>query len=192
MPPQPPSLLSPHELAALIRRVTGAEPPAALILALHRRVQADAAALAEIVRCFLADPCRVEPALQALVTDDSSSPEASHEPPWFRREGDYWTIAFGGSVVRLHDRRGLRYLAKLLDRPGERISAQDLVAAAAPGQRAVRPDRARLSVTKAIANALMHMATHHPALAVHLQATVHRGCYCTYQPDPRVPIRWIT
>jgi hypothetical protein len=44
MPPQPPSRLSPHELAALIRRVTGAEPPAALILALHRRVQADAAA----------------------------------------------------------------------------------------------------------------------------------------------------
>jgi hypothetical protein len=46
----------------------------------------------------------------------------------FRREGEYWTIAFAGTTCRLRDSTGLRHVAYLLARPGERIAAVDLVA----------------------------------------------------------------
>src|SRR5262249_10570636 len=35
----------------------------------------------------------------------------------FRQEGDYWTLAYQGSVCRLKDLKGLHYLAFLLARP---------------------------------------------------------------------------
>ena len=40
----------------------------------------------------------------------------------FRREGEYWTVAFDGSLCRLKHTRGMQYLAMLLARPGERIA----------------------------------------------------------------------
>ena len=46
----------------------------------------------------------------------------------FRREGSYWTIAFEGSVVRLGDSKGLRYLARLLAHPGVEFHVLDLAA----------------------------------------------------------------
>src|SRR4029450_2411016 len=36
----------------------------------------------------------------------------------FRREGEYWTVAYDGSVVRLRDTKGLHHLAQLLAHPG--------------------------------------------------------------------------
>lgn len=48
----------------------------------------------------------------------------------FRREGEYWTIRYNGTIIRLRDTKGLRYLAHLLRHPGERFAACDLVAVA--------------------------------------------------------------
>jgi len=31
---------------------------------------------------------------------------------------------------------------------------------------------------------------HSPALADHLDATIHTGSFCSYSPDPRAPITW--
>ncbi|HVO23455.1 MAG TPA: hypothetical protein VMW56_07485 [Candidatus Margulisiibacteriota bacterium] len=45
----------------------------------------------------------------------------------FRKEGEYWTIAYGGTVCRLRDTRGLQYLAQLLRQPGKKIAVQALV-----------------------------------------------------------------
>jgi tetratricopeptide (TPR) repeat protein len=45
----------------------------------------------------------------------------------FRREADFWTIAYGGRVVRIKDSRGLQYLAHLLRHPGEQFHALDLL-----------------------------------------------------------------
>jgi tetratricopeptide (TPR) repeat protein len=45
----------------------------------------------------------------------------------FRREGEYWAIAFEGEPFRLKDSKGLRYLAVLLANPGREIGALDLV-----------------------------------------------------------------
>ena len=46
----------------------------------------------------------------------------------FRREGEYWTVVFDGSVVRLRDTKGLRHLARLLTHPGREFHAVDLEA----------------------------------------------------------------
>lgn len=46
----------------------------------------------------------------------------------FRREGEYWTIAYQGKVCRVRDTLGLRYLAFLLGAPHQQIHVLDLVA----------------------------------------------------------------
>jgi hypothetical protein len=51
-------------------------------------------------------------------------------------------------------------------------------------------ERARQSVTKAIKAASERIAENCPGLASHLQATLHTGLLCRYQPDPRSPITW--
>jgi AAA ATPase domain len=59
------------------------------------------------------------------------------------------------------------------------------------GRRAAdHAERARLAVTKAVKSALHRLAAVHPRLAAHLQATVRRGYFCVYTPDPRTPITW--
>jgi tetratricopeptide (TPR) repeat protein len=45
-----------------------------------------------------------------------------------RREGEYWTVVYEGSLVRLRDSKGLRYLAALLANPGREFHVLDLEA----------------------------------------------------------------
>lgn len=45
----------------------------------------------------------------------------------FRREGEYWTLAWRGGICRLRDVRGLHYIAQLLRDPGRTFHALDLV-----------------------------------------------------------------
>jgi tetratricopeptide (TPR) repeat protein len=47
----------------------------------------------------------------------------------FRREGDYWSVIFDGSTVRVRDLKGMRYLARLLADPDREYHVLDLVAA---------------------------------------------------------------
>ena len=49
-----------------------------------------------------------------------------------------------------------------------------------------------MSVTRTVRYALARIAEHHPALADHLDKTISTGTYCAYNPDPRVPITWVT
>ena len=51
-------------------------------------------------------------------------------------------------------------------------------------------ERARSAVTKAIRTALGRIADEHPGLGAHLTGTVKTGIFCSYAPDPRVPITW--
>ena len=63
----------------------------------------------------------------------------------FRRDGDTWTLAFGGRGVPLRDAKGLRDLAVLLAAPGREVAATELIAgvatAAAAGLAALAPTR---------------------------------------------------
>jgi hypothetical protein len=45
-------------------------------------------------------------------------------------------------------------------------------------------------VTKSIKAALARIAEAHPALGEHFAATVRRGYFCAYVPDPRHPMAW--
>jgi hypothetical protein len=47
-------------------------------------------------------------------------------------------------------------------------------------------------VTEAIGAGLEKIAERHPELGAHLSATIRRGHFCSYVPDPRVPIKWET
>lgn len=51
-------------------------------------------------------------------------------------------------------------------------------------------ERARVSVTRAIRAALAKVQEHNPALGHHLDRTIRTGTFCSYAPDPRVPIGW--
>jgi hypothetical protein len=119
----------------------------------------------------------------------------------FRRDGSYWTIAYDGAVIRLRDAKGLRYLAQLLLHPGREFHVNDLVTGASrTGDAAAKPaasdpaeagiERARVAVTKGLKRALAWIEAAHPPLAEHLSATLQRGYFCAYRPDPRRPIVW--
>ena len=45
----------------------------------------------------------------------------------FRKEGEYWTVGYGGKAFRLKDTKGLGYLAHLLRHPGVEFHVLDLV-----------------------------------------------------------------
>jgi tetratricopeptide (TPR) repeat protein len=48
----------------------------------------------------------------------------------FRREGQFWTIAYGEEMARLRDVKGLRYIAALLAMPGRDVHVLELAAQA--------------------------------------------------------------
>ena len=72
----------------------------------------------------------------------------------------------------------------------------ELAAAVGLGGRGRKPgspaERARVNITRAIRGTLSRIRAHSPALADHLDATIHTGTFCAYTPDPRAPITWHT
>ncbi|MDQ3940972.1 MAG: hypothetical protein M3238_06465, partial [Actinomycetota bacterium] len=53
-------------------------------------------------------------------------------------------------------------------------------------------ERARVSVTKTIKDALKKISDNDAELGSHLGQALRTGTYCSYTPDPRVPIDWQT
>lgn len=50
------------------------------------------------------------------------------------RSGEYWTVVFAGSEVRVRDSRGMRHLAMLLAAPDREVAAAQLDVVSAPKQ----------------------------------------------------------
>ena len=111
----------------------------------------------------------------------------------FRREGEYWTIVYEGTLFRLRNGRGLQYLACLLSRPDERIHCSDLWSSAgrAPSAAAASAERTRVAVTKRIKASVTKIAALHPGLAKHLNARIRTGYFCVYACDPREGVPWM-
>jgi hypothetical protein len=232
---------------------------------------ADLAGVGASVRKNLED--RLADAQQSAGQALAETPAAVAAPEdRFQREGDFWTVAYRGSVSRLKDSKGLRFLAHLLANPGAEIHVLDLVAQvegrggtnSAPVdhsmaveseglgdagdvldptakaaykrrleelqeeieeaqafndlERAERledekdaliqqlagavglggrdrkaasvAERARVSVTKTIKDALKKISENNSDLGEHLNLTVKTGTYCSYTPDPRARIQW--
>jgi tetratricopeptide (TPR) repeat protein len=76
------------------------------------------------------------PVLMATLDQRTSAPDAAHAEPGrgtFRRQGDYWSIAFDGEAVRMKHSKGLAYLAVLLGRPAQEVHALDLASGGGNG-----------------------------------------------------------
>jgi hypothetical protein len=71
--------------------------------------------------------------------------EPAAQDAGFAREGDVWTISYAGAMFRLHDVKGLGYIAALLARPGRELPALELAGAglAAGGEAPLLDDRAK-------------------------------------------------
>jgi class 3 adenylate cyclase len=83
---------------------------------------------------------RIDSLAAPKAADRQASPQAV-----FRREGEFWTIAYAGKTFRLRDVKGLRYLAFLLGSPGKEIHVLELAQAA----EGLTPSRSRSSASKA-------------------------------------------
>lgn len=51
-------------------------------------------------------------------------------------------------------------------------------------------ERARVSVTRAVRQAMARIQEHNSGLGEHLDRAIRTGTYCAYLPDPRVPVAW--
>ena len=134
------------------------------------------------------------------------APSAAGDMRAFYLEGEYWTIAYEGTILRLRDSKGLRYVAHLLRHPGEPIPALQLLRVAGPTSIAGVPrqpdlgdgpgdeldtERARSAVTKRIRSAVKKIHAHHAPLGRYLLATIKTGLLCAYRPDePSSGGRW--
>jgi hypothetical protein len=107
----------------------------------------------------------------------------------FRREGEYWTIAYGGTTVRLRDAIGLRYVARLLAHPNQPFAVGELAAAV---KGVATADVERSAVCKRIHDAVRRVEEHHPTLGYHLHAGIKTGSRCVYVPNPERPLPWAT
>jgi len=177
-------------LHARAAAVLGGTEPAALV---HACLAASAAR----------DPRRTEICLRrlaGLAVDGSTSPRdavGAAAGPYFVREGEYWAIAFGSRAVRLRERAGIVYLARLLANPGVEMPAMALAVRARaepsePGaaEGGLAAERARVRVTRRIRDAIDRIAEAHPELGAHLARTVRTGARCSYLTDPSVAPRW--
>jgi len=69
---------------------------------------------------------RARSELAALRHDDASLDTSTSTGSLFRRDGDLWSLAYGGESVHMKDAKGLRDLATLLARPGREVAAIEL------------------------------------------------------------------
>lgn len=87
------------------------------------------------------NPWRAEPERSLALVDDFLAelgllearprPVVAAEAPYvFRCEGDYWTLAYDGTAVRVRDALGMRYLAALLAQPGRELHVAQLTGSA--------------------------------------------------------------
>ena len=108
----------------------------------------------------------------------------------FRREGDYWTITYGGTTVRLRDAVGAHYLVWLLAHPNQQFAVEELLATVR-GTAATHAERARSTVSKRIRDVVRRIGVHHPTLGHRLQADIRTGASCAYVPDPGDSPTWV-
>ncbi|HVS02301.1 MAG TPA: transcriptional regulator, partial [Thermoanaerobaculia bacterium] len=95
----------------------------------------------------------------------------------------------------LEEARGLGDLARVAQAQHERdFLVRELSRAVGLGGRDRRAgsasERARVSVTRAIRQAMARLRARDRALGQHLDQAIRTGTCCAYLPDPRLPARW--
>jgi tetratricopeptide (TPR) repeat protein len=88
-----------------------------------------------------------------------------------------------------HDTERAARVQEELDRAAQQIATK-MGLGRQDRNAALRAERARVNVVKGIASALSKIAAHSPALELYLSKTLKTGLYCSYTPDPRLPVHW--
>ena len=75
---------------------------------------------------------------------DDATPNVRAVPKGvFRKEGEYWTVGYGGKSLRLKDTKGLGYLAHLLRHPATEFHVLDLAGGIASQREEDEPGQAQ-------------------------------------------------
>jgi tetratricopeptide (TPR) repeat protein len=113
-----------HDLAVMLAARDGPGDP-------DRAAELLRSALAEARRLNMSALAqRAEIALGDLRADErAAGPVSAAHPCVFRREGEYWSIAYQGRGIRLRDTKGLRYIHRLLAEPGRELHVAELTGA---------------------------------------------------------------
>lgn len=120
-----------------------------------------------------------------------------HEPAsaavnMFRQEGEYWTLVYGGKLVRLRNGKGLRDVVYLLTCRGERVPAATLgtrervrrgEGSPRTSEAPVGFERERKAATARIRDVIAKIERLHPSLGRHLRLSIRTGVFCSYHPD---------
>jgi hypothetical protein len=176
-----------HTRAAVAFAASGTTPRAVLA---HRGLAASASGDARRCAHYVGRLVNEPTALDAAANPSSL--------PYFVREGEHWAIGFGDRAIRLHDRTGLHYLARLLSRPGVEFAALALGKRpggtngdeSSPDEPPLATERARVRVTRRIRDGIERIARVHPALGAHFERTIRTGAHCVYMVDPVSAPRW--
>jgi tetratricopeptide (TPR) repeat protein len=114
---------SQHDLAEVLRR---RDAPGDLV----RAAELDRAAKGTALELGMVLADQISDELETTALSAAATPVAAAT---FMREGEYWSIEFGGRAVRVRGSKGMHYLARLLGTPGQEIHALDLVRPEGPG-----------------------------------------------------------
>ena len=105
--------------------------------------------VADKMRALRTHPTRTNASSPSQTQQAESKPIGA-----FRKEGEFWTISYDATTFRLKDAKGLRYIAYLLARPGQRIHVYDLIEAvegsAANGKKRVDAESEDLEIVREI------------------------------------------
>ena len=94
---------------------------------------AEIAAQLEAVRTAAGPDPSTQPAEAPAAVVRGAEDTAGADVHLFRREGEYWTLAFAGAPVRVRQSRGLEYLSVLLAAPNREVHALELVQSVSGG-----------------------------------------------------------
>ena len=130
--------------------------------------------------------------LQAAGMELRDAEESRQEVALLERRGGAWSIEFSPQVATVRHSRGMEYLARLLERPGEEIHVLELDTgpAGADVDDGERLERALGQVVRGIRTAIRRVAKVDPALGLHLERAVRTGEVCSYRGSAERPIEW--
>lgn len=127
-----------HELARILLELERCDEAATHASAAHElATKLGMRLLSGAVRRVLAAAHDAQSAI-AMRTSEPSAPSVSLNE--WRRCGERWTLGFDGKAVHLTDRKGLEYLAKLLECPGRAVHVTELISLAAPVTTKIGPE----------------------------------------------------
>ena len=101
--------------------------------ALRRRVAATLNRIRELMPSGVAPAAKQDPNEPAGAARERPGEWSTLQDGTFVLEGEYWTVAYRGTVSRLRDSKGMRVLAQLLAEPGRPHPSLDLERLGSPG-----------------------------------------------------------